>query len=430
MPGALLLFLSCSATKTNVPTVYPANPVVAEQPSDTTKTDALLENLLQNGPAILKQTLEKKKEYNLQVIYTQVDRGGNGQPVLKHYYYNVNPDHYFYPASTVKLPVVALALQRLNELRPQGIDRNTTMITEAGGGPQTAVYNDPTAADGRPSAAQYIKKILMVSDNDAYNRLYELLGQEYINNGLHQKGYGDAQLLHRLDVFLTEEENRRTNPILFLGAQRETLYRQPAQRNAATYIPRNDSMGKGYMKAGRLQNGPMDFSKKNCIGLESLHKVLLSLVFPMQLPAAQRFNITEDDRNFLLKYMSQLPTESTYPNYSSDTSYWPAYGKFILAGGEKGPLPAGIRIFNKTGDAYGQLTDVAYITDLKNNIEFFVSATIYCNGDGILNDDQYDYKTTGLPFMKALGQVLYDYELKRTRKIKPDLSPFIFTYDK
>ena len=63
-------------------------------------------------------------------------------------------------------------------------------------------------------------------------------------------------------------------------------------------------------------------------------------------------------------------------------------------------------------------------------IEFFLSATIYCNKDGILNDDIYDYETIGFPFMKNLGQLIYGLESKRSRKIIPDLSPFIFEYDK
>ena len=88
------------------------------------------------------------------------------------------------------------------------------------------------------------------------------------------------------------------------------------------------------------------------------------------------------------------------------------------------------RIFNKEGDAYGFLTDIAYIVDFKNNVEFMLSATIYCNQDGILNDDKYDYETIGLPFMKNLGRLIYDYELKRERLVKPDLSTFKLVYDK
>ena len=89
-----------------------------------------------------------------------------------------------------------------------------------------------------------------------------------------------------------------------------------------------------------------------------------------------------------------------------------------------------IRIFNKVGDAYGFLTDVAYIVDFEKKIEFMLSARIYCNADGILNDDAYDYETTGFPFMKQLGKMIYEYELARPRTVKPDLSAFKMIYDK
>jgi len=129
--------------------------------------------------------------------------------------------------------------------------------------------------------------------------------------------------------------------------------------------------------------------------------------------------------------MSQFPTESTYPPYSVDTAnYWPAYCKFLLFGAERGNLPKNIRVFNKPGDAYGQMLDVAYIVDYEKGVEFFLSAVIYCNNDGILNDDKYDYKTIGLPFMKNLGQLIYNYEVKRPKKLLPDFSDFKFSYDK
>ena len=129
--------------------------------------------------------------------------------------------------------------------------------------------------------------------------------------------------------------------------------------------------------------------------------------------------------------MSQYPTESLYPPYAADTvNYWPAYGKFLLFGSDKGKLPANIRIFNKEGDAYGQMLDAAYVVDFKNKIEFFLSAVIYCNSDGILNDDRYDYDKVGFPFMKNLGRLLYDYELAREHQVKPDLSSLLFEYDK
>lgn len=429
--AGFVIFISCSTTKQSKPLDNKTETKATTGMADTATAPAFLESLLKKYPQYFEEILKNRNTLNVQIIYTQVNRRANGTPELEHQYFNVNPNQYYYPASTVKLPIVLLALQKLNELKDKGIDRNTTMITETAFSKQTAVFNDPTAVDGRPSIGHYIKKILMVSDNDAYNRLYEFLGQEYINAELKKKGFSDAQILHRLNIFLTETENRNTNPVKFYDTAGKLLYEQAGQNNLAKYASRKDSLGNGYYGGGKLVNAPMDFSKKNRLGLEDLHKIVMGIVFPDKVKVKERFNITEEDRQFVLKYMSQYPTESLYPPYAADTAnYWPTYCKFLLYGAEKTAPDKNIRIFNKVGDAYGHMIDATYVVDYKNKIEFFLSAIIYCNSDGILNDDKYDYSTIGLPFMKNLGKVIYDYELNRKYKIRPDLSSVLFTYDK
>ena len=407
--------------------IVPKTPTVVL--SDGTKTDALLEDILKQYPQYFESILSHRKDWNVQIIYTQIDRGKNNLPKLTNYYFNVNPSKYFYPASTVKLPTALLALQRLNELKATGINKNTTMITDAAYSGQTAVLNDPLTSDGRPTIASYIKKIFLVSDNDAMNRLYEFLGQEYLNDQLHKKGYSEVQILHRLQIALSEDENRHTNPIKFLDADNNVLYQQPLVFNQTQYSDRNDSLGNAYLQGDKLINTPMNFSKKNRITLESLHNILRSVIFPNTVLANQRFNLSPDDFKFLYQYMSQFPPETNFPPYNS-ASYQEAYGKFLLYGAQKGNLPKNIRIFNKIGDAYGQMIDVAYVVDFDKKIEFFLSAEIYCNKDDVMNDDKYDYETIGYPFMKNLGKVIYDYDANRKRAHSPDLSSFKMVYDK
>ena len=429
--GIAIFAGSCASSKLTIDTIntHASVPSINEKiPADSARTDAFLESLMKQYPQYFDSVLNHRKDWNVQIVYTQIDRGANGIPLLHNYYFNVDTSRYFYPASTVKFPITLLTLQRLNELKDKGITKYSTMITESGFSGQTPVYNDPNTSDGKPNIASYIKKILMVSDNDAYNRLYEFLGQQYINDELHKKGYTDVQILHRLQIALSEEENRHTNPIKFLDESGKTIYDQPMQYNTQQYASRKDSLGASYYSGGKLVNTPMNFGKKNRISLEDLHTVLVGLVFPSKVHATERFNLTDDDRRFVFKNMSQFPQESKYPSY--DSSYNDAYCKFLLFGGDKAPRVKSIRSFNKPGDAYGQMLDVAYIVDYDKKIEFFLSAVIYCNTDGIINDDKYDYDSIGLPFMKHIGEAIYNYELKRERKIIPDFSDFIFQYDK
>src|SRR6185436_16298759 len=93
-------------------------------------------------------------------------------------------------------------------------------------------------------------------------------------------------------------------------------------------------------------------------------KVLQALLFPETVAQNKRFNISEEDRQFVLKYMSQLPTETSYPDYKSDTAYYyDAFCKFFMFGESREKIPSSIRIFNKVGDAYGYLLDNAYVID-------------------------------------------------------------------
>jgi hypothetical protein len=393
-----------------------------------TENENFFDQLFKSNPGKFDSILINKHKWNVQIIYTQINRGKNGYVRLKNFYYNHDSGTYFYPASTVKLPTTLLALQKLNELKSKGINLNSSMITDATYSGQVPTYNDPNTVDGRPTIAQYIKRILLVSDNEAFNRLYEFLGQQYLNDELHKKGFTDAQILHRLDVFLSEDENRHTNPVSFFDSSNHFLYQQPMLFNTTKYEKRNDSLGNAFYSQGKLYNGAMDFSKKNRISLQDLHTILTGLIFPEAVKASERFNISEEDRQLVLKYMSSFPRESVYPYY--DSSYEDTYAKFIAWGDTPGSLPKTIRVFDKSGDAYGQMLDVAYVVDYEKNIEFMVSAEIYCNEDGVLNDDKYDYKTIGEPFMKNLGEALYNYELKRKKEYPAHLSSMKFIYDK
>ncbi len=422
---ALAILVSCSVPRKTGSKGPSGNPV-SKNKINSNMSDSFLWQIFKDDPEVSSAVLADSKELNVQVIFSQVNRDRQNKPSLTTYTYHLN-DRYFYPASTIKLPLALLALEKVRSI-DSAIDPNTAMITEAGTGRQTAVYNDPNSREGKPTVAGYVKKIFLVSDNDAANRLYEFLGQEYINSRLQEKGYTDAEVRHRLSISLSDSENKQTNAIRFYGEAGNLLYTQPTQVNTQAYTPRHNLLGEAYYANGRLINEPMDFSNKNKISLASLHDMMTDLVFP-GIGGRQKFNLHPADRELVLQYMSEYPAESKAPYYDSIT-YYDTYQKFILWGSVNETPPGHIRIFNKSGIAYGQLTDVAYIVDFENKIEFFVSATISCNSDKVLNDDRYDYTTIGQPFLKALGQQLYNYELKRKKKFVPDLSSFRFNYDK
>ncbi|MFD2247417.1 serine hydrolase [Pontibacter ruber] len=390
------------------------------------KQKKLVQKIMKRHSGQFRKVLDNPDAYRVQILYTQIDRDAQNMPTFTSYQYRVNPQEYFYPASTVKLPASLLALEKLNELNIEGLNKYTPLQVDSAYSGQSAVRTDSTSENLLPSVAHYIKKILLVSDNDAYNRLYEFLGQQHLNETLHRKGFKDVRLQHRLSIFLSPDENRHTNPFTFYQGDK-ILYRQPLVNNPNPVPQIEAKLAKGYYKGDKLVNEPMDFTAKNYISVEVLQGILKSVLFPEAVPAQQRFNLTDDDYAFLYRYMSMLPRESDYPKYDPK-EYPDSYVKFLMFGDSKERLPEHIRIFNKVGDAYGFLIDNAYVVDFESKVEFLLTAVIYVNEDEILNDEKYNYEDLGFPFMKNLGQAIYKHELKRKKKNLPDLSKFKLDY--
>lgn len=406
------------------------NTAATENKTTETMNENILQKLLDQNPSFFKDITAHKDDYRVQIIYTQIDRDEKNMPHFTEYDFNNDTTQYFYPASTVKFPISLLALEKLNNMNMAGINKYTPMINDSSTNGQTIRYTQPIEKNSTPTVSNYIKQILLVSDNESFNRLYEFLGQEYIQKQLAAKGYSGDEIRHRLQLSLTEEQNRQTNAVGFFDTTGKQLYAQPAQYSHAVFEKRNDYMGIGYMQGDKLINEPFNFSIKNRFYLKDLNSIMRSVIFPEAVDAKQRFNLSADDYAFLYRYMSAYPRESVYPYYNTK-DYYDSYCKFLFYGSDTAmPVVPYIRIFNKVGDAYGFLTDIAYVVDFKNKVEFFVSATIYCNSDGIFNDDKYDYDNFGYPFFKNLGQVIYNYELTRSRKYAPDLSKFVIDYSK
>jgi hypothetical protein len=391
------------------------------------KTTNILEQLLLAHPDKFKKLTDHPDKYRLQILYTQIDRDAKNKPSLTSYSYRADTNEYFYPASTVKLAASVLALEKLNTLK---IKKERTFQTLKNRPSQLEIKTDSTAESGLPSIAHYIKKILLVSDNEAYNRLYEFLGQRPFNESMAKKGFQGVRLTHRLQTPLPRLENQYTNPIQLIDASGKLLYQQPEAFNDKPYAAINPILlGKGTMNdAGVVEDRPLDFSLKNAYPLQAQHLFLQRLMLPEAFPKKDQFNLSKEDYQFLYRYMSMYPTESKEPKYTDEHA---TYCKFLYYGSEKNvPLIPSIRIFNKVGDAYGFLLDNAYVVDFDKKVEFIVTAVLLCNEDEIFNDEKYDYENIGYPFFKDLGKVIYEYELHRPKRHLPDLSHLRFDYTK
>ncbi|RKE52580.1 serine hydrolase [Sphingobacterium detergens] len=387
-----------------------------------------LEKLLQSRPDLFQQILNHSTRNEVQILYTQIDRDESNIPHFRSYSYRLNPNWYFYPASTVKLPTAILALEKINDLHINGLTKDTPLRIDSAFEKQTKVSVDESAVNGLPSIAQYVKKILLTSDNDAQNRLFEFIGRAELNAKLKKYGTKYSRIVNRLAIGDKGIWAKHTNPFTFYNGD-HIIYQQKEQFDPKDYDIKlaNILQGKGYMNdKDELIHEPWSFEGLNVYALADQQLILKKLLFPEAFKSKDRFNLQKEDYTLLYDYMSRYPFESDFPKYDT-TEFWPTYSKLLFYGREKSAkLNPNIRIFNKYGDSYGYNIDNAYIVDFEHGVEFLLAVVVQSNENGIYNDGIYEYEAVTYPFLKNIGQLIYQEELKRTKKIKPDLSKFDF----
>lgn len=379
--------------------------------------------------SVAKMVLASPKTYRYQLIYTQIDRDQKGIPHFTNHTLYADADSYFNPASMVKMPLAFLAMEKLHELNQAGVNKFTGMQFDSNYQRQVAMYEEASAQNKKPSIAHFIKRAFLISENDPYNRLYQFMGQGPTNQKLISKGYSSAKITRQFMGY-TEDQNRHTNGINFLDEKGLPILKLPPQYNKDSFqFGAPVLIGDAHWNSkDEVVHAPFDFTRHNNISLTDMQKMLQSVIFPASVPKQNRFNIAEADRLFLLQYLSQYPSETNYPKYDS-AHFYDSYVKFFFQDSTHA-MPKHIRVFNKVGWAYGFLTDVSYVLDTKNNIDYMLSATVYVNSDGVVNDSKYDEATVGFLFLNQIGTAFYKYDLQRPRKFKPVLKNQVKQYEK
>ncbi|WP_335966562.1 serine hydrolase [Galbibacter sp. PAP.153] len=345
----------------------------------------LLDHVLASKNSLIKNVIDSTDYYEVQILLSTIQRTSD-KVTFTDYAYHVDDNNYFYPASSVKFPISLLALEKLE--KDNRFDRNTKFYVE--GDSLETTFEDE------------INKIYAVSDNEAFNRLFEYLGKDYINTTLKSKGLSPVRISHRLSTDNAYELT--TKPLIFY--ENDTVL---TEVKGTTNLPIEELQlqrlhkGAGYVEGDSIIPEPMDFSLKNYLPVSTLHNTMKRIIFPDSFKEEELFQLNESDYNFVLKSMSSLPREHGY----DPVEYYDSYGKFYIIGDIKENIPENIKIYNKVGYAYGYLTDCAYIQDTKNNVEFIITATISVNKNKIYNDGNYEYDTVGIPFLAELGREVY-----------------------
>ena len=355
-----------------------------------------IELIIKKRDPQLKLIYKNKENHNLQILYTKVVRDSLGMPSFIEYDYKIDSNQYFYPASTMKLPIVALTLQKINELRNTGINitvESKILLLNA-----DQITTETTFTD-------LIAKVFLVSDNSASNILINFLGYNYFNQQMRKKGLNTIVLNHKFNP----------DPYVKNDWKIYTLDRDLISIDETQEIIEHNNLdnllqGKFQILNGEKVATPFNFKTKNKASLRDLDGVMKRIIYPDLFQEQDRINLSDQDYNFLRYWMSRFTFEDIGIEYQKDSQYFDSYNKFFIYGDSTNTIDRKIRIYNKVGVAYGALTDISYIRDYQKKIEFFLSATIYVNQNQIVNDNIYEYDDVGIPFLAELARQVYKLE--------------------
>lgn len=368
-------------------------------------------------PAAQREVLRDPRR-EVQLALTRIEREADGSARFATAIWGVQRQRWFPAASVVKLPIALLFAEML-EAANLGFNARSVLAA-----PPRSGHWDAAGMLAEP-VWNTLWRMLVISENPPFNRLFDVLGPERMHARLAELGFPEVRIISRLgspDARLNRQTVASRIEAPETGADGEFAWVPrlafEARRAEARRFPFGSaSKAADWMdERGRVQRGPRDFSTANFLPLEDAHAMLLRLVFPEAVRRSQRWALSAATRLSLLRISGLFPRES--PLLASGTNASAAfddgYAKFFLFG-DRDAAPRGQRSFGKTGEAFGHQGETALLTDADGQCEVLLSANVYANADGVLNDDRYDYDTVSRPFLAALGRAALAAERERPR---------------
>lgn len=375
---------------------------LAPGPPDTER----LEAILSSGHHGFVKPMRDPERFRIQVFVTTFTPTPGGPVKIAEYRYRPDAE-FIYVASSIKTFGSVAALLELQRLQEQGhpVDLDTPMAYCPPDGGLCLTRDKTNVEGGVITLGHELRKIHLVSNNHAFNRLYEFLGHREINEATWALGFPDVRIRHRMqDSFRSIE--RRTTPRVELrppGAEPVVVERKISNLELSPTPAKGVRVGTQHMGREGLEDGPKDFGVYNYAPLGDLHRIILGLVRPDH-PDAPKLPLTEAHREFLLQAMAEIPAESKNPVYDRPEAHF-RYKLMLRGILDVLPLER-IRYLNKPGRAHGFHLDTAYIVDEQTGRAMLVTAAIRANQDDIVAENERVYNQYSRPFFRSLGETL------------------------
>ena len=363
------------------------------------ETNPIKSSLRKND--FLKEIIKEKEDYEIQILLTKIDQY-NSKVDFQEYKYQLDDNKYFYPASTIKLPIVVLTLKKINELRSKGSE--ITLKSKI-----TLNYKDDYSElvirDSITSFQNLIADVFLVSDNSASNILIDFIGYNYFNHEMENAGFDKTYLNHKFNpdpyVNSTWQISDLDNNIISSINDNQKIIKADEKTNGLEKGERR------YFK-GEILDESLNFSEKNRSSITDMHNLIKYIFYPEIFDSTNTFNLNVEDYDFLRYWMSRFTYEDIGEKFIGDENFFETYNKFFIHGDEQSVSNEQIRVYNKIGQAYGTSIDNGLIKNYQDNVEFILTATIYTNKNKVINDNLYEYDDLAVPFLAKLSRAIYN----------------------
>ena len=358
-----------------------------------------IELVIKSDP-FLKEIIKDKEDYEIQVMLTKVNHD-NTKIDFQNYQYQHDENQYFYPASTIKLPIVVLTLKKINELRSKGSDitlKSKIILNNVDN------YSNFKLQDSITSFQNLIADIFLVSDNSASNILIDFIGYNYFNDEMQNAGFDRTYLNHKFNpdpyANSTWQISDLDNNIISSINDNQKIIKADDKTNGL------DKGERRYFN-GEILDESLNFSEKNRFSITDMHNLIKYIFYPEIFDMANTFNLNVEDYDFIRYWMSRFTYEDIGEKFIGDENFFETYNKFFIHGDEQSVSNEQIRVYNKIGQAYGTSIDNGLIKNYQNDVEFILTSTIYTNKNKVINDNLYEYDDIAEPFLAKLSRAIY-----------------------
>ena len=293
--------------------------------------------------SLLKQSsfFDRMNNWRTKVLIVKVNENSNYRK-LNYYHYNsvyqdsnlnTNQDSadrgFFNPASTIKVGIISLALEKLNTLK---LPKESKY--RAAGSTQWYSFDED------------IKKILLLSDNQATNRIILFLGFDHINLSMRAKGLRYFEV-NRL---MLNQGTRVNSPAFELMFERKILKTLPQTvKNKYSCFEIRRVIG-------------------NCATATELADVLIRLIDSEAYPSGVGFSLREEDRLWAQKIMSKTPKELGFDREDTSCRFLHPLSKKIAKAPGKLLSKCGISLFTHS------FIDTSFLTTNKGQKYYIIFA--------------------------------------------------------